>query len=143
MSNGTPVLIHLKTRHSQDGEVDEYEKEFQGQIFQIGDSLYLRYNEEKYEDGATVTFKIFGDSNNVQLTRKKEDSRMQLFFGDSQRISATYRTPYGDIPIETVTPDLTISLKENPLAGKININYLLYSGGQLLGEYKIRLQFTT
>ncbi|MCC7667014.1 DUF1934 domain-containing protein [Liquorilactobacillus satsumensis] len=141
MGNGTPVLIYLKTRHNQDGETVEYEKEFQGQIFQMGSSLYLRYNEETDEQ-STVTFKVF-ENGNVQLTRKNEDLRMQLFFGDNRRISATYRTPYGDIPIETVTPDLTVRLSEAPLAGKINIDYLLYSGGQLLGEYKIRLHFTT
>lgn len=84
--------------------------------------------------------KIDGDGN-VLLTRSSE-SEMRLRFANGKRIEARYRTPYGLFPIETVTPFLEIELQEGPLAGRVNIDYQLFAGEQLIGNYKIRLQFT-
>ncbi|MBZ5943036.1 DUF1934 domain-containing protein, partial [Weissella cibaria] len=78
---------------------------------------------------------------NVLLTRSSE-SEMRLRFANGKRIEARYRTPYGLFPIETVTPFLEIELQEGPLAGRVNIDYQLFAGEQLIGNYKIRLQFT-
>ncbi|KRM87322.1 hypothetical protein FD21_GL001315 [Liquorilactobacillus vini DSM 20605] len=142
LENGTPILIHLLTQREQAGEVSEYEKEFSGRIFQMGNSIYLRYIEANEPEKITVTFKITEDSS-IHLTRKRDDLKLQLFFKDNHRIAATYQTPYGLLPIETVTPNLQVILNEFPLAGKIKVDYLLYNGLELLGRYKIRLQFTT
>lgn len=139
MAKGTPVLIYLQTQRNQDGQVSDYAKKFQGQLFQIGPSLYLRYLEE--DEKATVTFKI-SENGIVQLTRKQEDIQMKLYFGNKQRIAALYRTSVGDVPIETITPNLNVTLRDNPLSGIIKIDYLLYNGAELLGDYKLRLQFT-
>jgi uncharacterized beta-barrel protein YwiB (DUF1934 family) len=142
LENGTPILIHLLTQREQNGEVSQYEKKFSGRIFQMGSSIYLRYVETKEPKETTVTFKITEDSS-IHLTRKQNDLKLQLFFKDNHRISATYQTPYGLLPIETVTPSLRVILNEFPLAGNISVDYLLYNGQDLLGKYKIRLQFTT
>ncbi|AUJ33151.1 YwiB family protein [Liquorilactobacillus nagelii] len=142
LEKGTPILIHLVTTREQDGEVSEYEKKFSGQIFQIGNSLYLRYVETQAPEKVIVTFKII-DQNSIQLTRKRSDLKLRLFFEDNHRVAAAYQTSYGVIPIETVTPHLQILLQQSPLAGAIKIDYLLYNGLELLGKYKIRLQFTT
>ncbi|KRM92946.1 DUF1934 domain-containing protein [Liquorilactobacillus cacaonum] len=140
MSSGTPVLVDLKTITKQNGETSKYERKFKGQVFQMGNSMYLRYNEDDSQESAIVTFKISFDGG-IQLIRKTNDMRMQLFFEDNKRIAAVYRTPYGEIPIETVTPVLNVTIDELPLVGNVAINYFLYSNGELLGEYKIRLQF--
>lgn len=139
LAKGTPVLIYLKTQRNQDGKISDYAKKFQGQLFQIGPSLYLRYLEE--ENRATVTFKI-SENGIIQLTRKQADVQMKLYFGNNQRIAALYRTSVGDIPIETITPVLNVTIRDNPLSGVIKIDYLLYNGEELLGDYKLRLQFT-
>ncbi|WP_057876033.1 DUF1934 domain-containing protein [Liquorilactobacillus aquaticus] len=141
MAKGTPVLIYLQTQRNQGGEISDYAKKFQGQLFRIGPSLYLRYLEEDEENKATVTFKI-SENGIIQLTRKQADIQMKLYFGDKQRIAALYRTAVGDIPIETITPALSVTTRDNPLSGVIKIDYLLYSGEKLLGDYKLRLQFT-
>ncbi|KRM08136.1 MAG: DUF1934 domain-containing protein [Liquorilactobacillus ghanensis] len=142
LEKGTPILIHLTTTREQAGEVSEYKKKFSGQVFQIGQSLYLRYVETQSPEKVIVTFKII-DEDSIQLTRKRAGLKLQLFFKDNHRVAATYQTSYGVIPIETVTPQLQILLQASPLAGVIRIDYLLYNGEELLGKYKIRLQFTT
>ncbi|MFT8425485.1 MAG: DUF1934 domain-containing protein [Liquorilactobacillus sp.] len=141
MSNGTAILITLQTFTKQEGTVSKYNRKFEGRLFQMGNSIYLRYTEDDNNETAVVTFKINNDGS-IQLTRKSKTMRTQLFFEDNKRISATYRTPYGEIPIETVTPSLNVNISDLPLAGAVRVDYLLYSGGKLLGEYKIRLQFT-
>ncbi|KRN27297.1 DUF1934 domain-containing protein [Liquorilactobacillus mali] len=141
LSNGIAILITLQTFTKQDNEVIKYDRKFEGQLFQMGNSIYLRYTEDDNQETAVVTFKINNDGG-IQLTRKSKEMRMQLFFENNKRVSATYRTPYGEIPIETVTPSLSVNINDFPLAGAVHVDYLLYSGGKLLGEYKIRLQFT-
>jgi uncharacterized beta-barrel protein YwiB (DUF1934 family) len=46
------------------------------------------------------------------------------------------------LPVETVTPMLRVRLRERPFSGEVNVDYDLYAGEQLLGNYKLRLQFT-
>ncbi|AXR44025.1 DUF1934 family protein [Pediococcus pentosaceus] len=142
LNNGIPIEIHLETFIEQEGEKTHLAFDEPGQIFQMGDSLYLRYQEKNEETGkkSPVTMKIDGDGN-VLLTRSSE-SEMRLRFANGKRIEARYRTPYGLFPIETVTPFLEIELQEGPLAGRVNIDYQLFAGEQLIGNYKIRLQFT-
>lgn len=77
LENGTPILIHLLTQREQAGEVSEYEKEFSGRIFQMGNSIYLRYIEANEPKKITVTFKITEDSS-IHLTRKRDDLKLQL-----------------------------------------------------------------
>ncbi|KRL01836.1 DUF1934 domain-containing protein [Liquorilactobacillus capillatus] len=143
MAKGTPVLVYVQTQRNQNGEISNYAKKFQGQLFQMGPSLYLRYLEEneKSADEATVTFKI-SENGIVQLIRRQADMQSKLYFGDKQRIAALYRTTAGDIPIETITPKLSVEIRENPLSGVIKIDYALYNNEELLGNYKLRLQFT-
>lgn len=137
-TNIPQVAVHLATTHTQDGTTTTMKQDFVGQFFAMGQALYLRYREP--EENATVTFKLQQDGK-VVLTRTKHDASLRLFFGDQQRIAATYRTPYGMIPIETMTPYLSLDLTDSPNAGKIALDYDLYSGGQKLGSYQIRLQF--
>ncbi|WP_439646261.1 hypothetical protein [Secundilactobacillus odoratitofui] len=46
------------------------------------------------------------------------------------------------MPVETVTPQLRVGFHERPFGGSASIDYQLYAGEQLLGNYEIRLQFT-
>ena len=141
-SNGIPIQIHLETFIKQEDQSDHMVFDEPGQAFQMGDSLYLRYEEFDEENNVKrpVTLKIDGDGN-VLLTRKSEHE-MRLRFSDGKRIEARYKTPYGILPIETLTPNLDIAIASHPLRGNVNIDYQLYAGEQLLGDYKIRLQFT-
>ncbi|GEP19647.1 DUF1934 domain-containing protein [Pediococcus argentinicus] len=142
LQTGVPVEIHLETFIDQEGEQTHLVFDEPGQLFKMGESIYLRYQEvdEESQKSIPVTLKIEGNGN-VQLTRDG-DAKVKLRFADGKRIEARYRTPYGMFPVETVTPMLDVRLRDRPFAGMVNINYQLFAGEQLLGNYKIRLQFT-
>ena len=78
----------------------------------------------------------------VQLNRQQGEMKMRLYFASQKRVSTTYKTPYGVIPIETLTNKINISKKDMPISAKVEVDYLLYSQEKIVGEYKIRLQFT-
>ncbi|AQW21716.1 hypothetical protein PL11_007180 [Lentilactobacillus curieae] len=139
-TNNLPVQIHLRTDILQDGKKANYVFDMEGQLVEIGDAIYIRYDEETDGDPIPVTIKIM-NSGDVKITRAGEN-RSQLMFSEGKRISAVYKTPYGPLDIQTVTPGLEIDLLENPLRGNVDISYLLYAGQELLGKYNISLQFT-
>ncbi|MTV82954.1 DUF1934 domain-containing protein [Secundilactobacillus folii] len=143
LSTSIPVGIHLTTHTVQDGQSSDYALDVEGQIVQIGETIYLRYQEPETDDengSVPVTMK-FLPNGDVALTRSGEN-HLRMHFSAGKRIRATYRTPYGLIPIETVTPQLRVGFHERPFGGSAAIDYLLYAGEQLLGNYEIRLQFT-
>jgi uncharacterized beta-barrel protein YwiB (DUF1934 family) len=142
LKNGTPIVVKVETIRKQDGEVSKYTETFNGQYVKMGSNIYLRYQEkhDQHED-ATVTFKITNDGE-VQLNRQQGEMKMRLYFASQKRVSTTYKTPYGVIPIETLTNKINISKKDMPISAKVEVDYLLYSQEKIVGEYKIRLQFT-
>ena len=65
-----------------------------------------------------------------------------MTFKPGKRIPSRYQTPYGNIPVEAFAGRMETVLEDDPRAGKLEIDYRLYNGDSLLGDYKIRLQFT-
>lgn len=141
LTQGIPISIQLKTIVQQEGETKDFYFEMIGQIVKIGAMLYIRYKEQQ-EDGqlVSVTIKIEPDGK-IQLIRSGE-LRMRLKFGYQERIETIYRTPYGLFEIATFTRHLHFSLKDQPIAGALLIDYDLYSQKEQIGEYHLELQFT-
>lgn len=138
----TNVMIHLETQSIQEGEVNNLVQDVPGQFFNMGRTIYLRFQEKlSGQDAAMVTFKINGNGE-VQLTRQAGQMRSRMFFIANRKIEARYQTPYGMLPLETVTPKMNVSVSEHPDSGQISIDYELLSNGRKLGQYKIRLHFT-
>ncbi|BDZ29930.1 DUF1934 domain-containing protein [Lactiplantibacillus sp. WILCCON 0030] len=142
LTTGVPVAIHLETQATQDGDTANYALDVDGQLVQMGDAFYLRYKEvsDATTEPIPVTIKLAANGD-VVLTRSAEN-RLRLHFSNGKRIQARYRTPMGVLPVETVTPMLQVRLRERPFSGAVNIDYELYAGEQLIGQYKLRLQFT-
>ncbi|AVL00546.1 DUF1934 domain-containing protein [Pediococcus inopinatus] len=142
LDTGVPIAIHLDTFITQEGEQSHFAFDEDGQLFQMGDSVYLRYQEtdEHTKNEIPVTMKIDEDGD-VLLTRAGEN-KLRLRFSDGKRIQARYRTPYGILPVDTVTPFLEIRMRDRPISGTVKVDYQLFAGESLLGDYKIRLQFT-
>ncbi|EIW15024.1 hypothetical protein, DUF1934 family [Lactiplantibacillus pentosus KCA1] len=142
LTTGVPVAIHLETRARQDGETANYALDVDGQLVQMGGAFYLRYKEvnDDEPDPIPVTIKL-ATNGDVVLTRSAEN-RLRLHFSNGKRVRAHYQTPMGMLPVETVTPMLRVRLRERPFSGEVNVDYDLYAGEQLLGNYKLRLQFT-
>ena len=142
LSTGVPVSIQLKTIVQQGNEQKDFFFDLEGQLVKMGDTLYIRYKEELLEDTepTPVTIKIEPDGH-VQLIRAGE-LRMRLRFGYQEKLDTSYRTPYGLLQISTFTHNLRVSLKDQPMSGKILVDYDLYSQTERIGEYHLELEFT-
>ncbi|MHC9534534.1 YwiB family protein [Enterococcus faecalis] len=142
LSTGVPVSIQLKTIVQQGNEQKDFFFDLEGQLVKMGDILYIRYKEELLEDTepTPVTIKIEPDGH-VQLIRAGE-LRMRLRFGYQEKLDTSYRTPYGLLQISTFTHNLRVSLKDQPMSGKILVDYDLYSQTERIGEYHLELEFT-
>ncbi|MCH4163828.1 MAG: DUF1934 domain-containing protein [Lentilactobacillus diolivorans] len=140
LATGVPAQIHLETSIVQDGKTSDFMFDVTGQLVKMGTSIYIRYSEDADEGPVPVTIKIM-ENGDVKLTRSAQN-RLQLLFSDGKRVAARYRTPYGNLDIQTVTSSLNMEILNQPLRGNIEIDYLLYAGNELLGKYHIRLQFT-
>jgi len=142
LSTGVPVSIQLKTIVQQGNEQKDFFFDLEGQLVKMGDTLYIRYKEELLEDTepTPVTIKIEPDGH-VQLIRAGE-LRMRLRFCYQEKLDTSYRTPYGLLQISTFTHNLRVSLKDQPMSGKILVDYDLYSQTERIGEYHLELEFT-
>ncbi len=141
IKNGLPVSIKLATKVTQHEETQDFYFDINGQIVNIGDTLYIRY-QELQPDGVEVpvTIKIMPDGT-VQLTRSGE-MRLKLKFVYRETVKTSYRTPYGEMLFGTYTRNLHVSLKDRPTSGKIFIEYDLFMADELVGNYQINLDFT-
>lgn len=139
----TPIKLHLHTVIEQMQQREEHIFDETGQITQVGNSLYLRYVETSEGQGLPVMIKIASDGT-LQLSRgnSKTDTQFKLYFNSNTPTLANYRTPYGKIPIKVVTNHLVIQVKQQPLAGEINLMYQLFDEKQHIGNYRLRLLFS-
>ncbi|WP_262314985.1 YwiB family protein [Lacticaseibacillus parakribbianus] len=145
LTHGIAITLHLETFVEQDGETEKHVFDEPGTLVAMGGTLYIRYREVDPTAGTDypVTLKLRTDGS-VQLSRGASDAEtnLRLHFANDRRILTRYRTPYGDIPVETVTPRLDVRMTEDPLAGEVYIEYQLFGNGEHLGNYRLHLQFT-
>ncbi|KRL08788.1 DUF1934 domain-containing protein [Schleiferilactobacillus perolens] len=144
LESAVPISIHLETRIQRKDEEEHHVYDEEGTIAQVGDNLYIRYEETNPEndDNQPVTVKIVPNGD-VQVTRGRSagNTFSRLFFSNGKRVIASYRTPYGMLSIETVTQALQVRIRQAPLAGRINIAYQLMAAGEYLGDYQLQLLF--
>ncbi|EST90555.1 hypothetical protein T233_00299 [Vagococcus lutrae LBD1] len=138
----TPIMLTLRTEIYQHDELEEFFYEVEGQLVEIGGTLYLRYQEpeDKNKAATNVTIKLNPDGS-VQLIRDGEN-RMRLRFSYQDKNDTDYLTPYGMLTISTMTHNLRVTLKDRPLSGTVAIDYDLMAGEEKLGVYHLRLKFT-
>ncbi|ETA73988.1 YwiB family protein [Ligilactobacillus equi] len=134
------VRVHLRTKQVQDGQTTLFNQKFTGELTQKDDKYYLRYIEENENGQAQVILKI--SAAEVLLTRKQEQLRLQIQLSAGQTLAARYHTAFGKLDLQAQTQKLLIELDEVETKGVIKADYQLYSGQELLGDYKLRLHFT-
>ncbi|WP_155287077.1 DUF1934 domain-containing protein [Lacticaseibacillus zhaodongensis] len=141
MSRGVPVQVHVETWVDQDGEKEHHQFDEPGQVVQLGDTWYVRYIEPG-DEHLPVTFKIQG-TEAVTLIRgsSNNDTHVRLQFIAEKQVTAQYHTPYGVIPVETITPRMDVALNNEPTGGEAYIEYRLSANGQHIGDYRLRLLF--
>ncbi|CAI2630870.1 DUF1934 domain-containing protein [Apilactobacillus apinorum] len=136
------VAVNLKTTIFQDGERQDFEFVEQGNLVKMSNGLYLRFKEHQDDkEVATVTIKITDE--HVQLTRKDEmGHQSRLIFNEEKIHKTAYQTQFGALKIEVKTKEINCEIIEDDNSGSLMIDYELYTGGMIVGEYNIRLHFS-
>ncbi|QBO36448.1 DUF1934 domain-containing protein [Periweissella cryptocerci] len=140
LTSGIPVEFKVNTWLLQAGQEETFEFSEMGQAFKMGSTLYLRYHETADGQSIPVTMKIQEDGD-VQLRRHSEND-LRLVFSPNTIKTTKYRTPMGLMDITTLTQRLDVEFFQKPFAGKVAIDYQLLTGEEVVGQHKIRLQFT-
>lgn len=140
--NGLEAEIHMETVLLQQGEVEKHLFEEKGKVLYMNDSYYIRYEETSEEHPPIpVTVKISADGT-VSLIRRGETTT-RLRFDIDKWTQSNYRLPTGVVSIRVKTNDVKISYYDRPLAGRVAVDYSLYLGEEKLGDYQVRLRYTT
>lgn len=141
VKNGLPAEIKMETSYVQNGETHHHSFEESGRVVYMNSSYYIRFEEAHDLEVIPVTIKINPDGV-VQLIRRGEQTT-RLVFNSDQDTETNYNTAAGIIPLRVTTHDLRVSYYDRPFAGRIWVDYTLSANQQKLGEYQIRLRFTT
>lgn len=144
LKNGQGIQVHLETTIHQEGESQQFIFDAPGQLIQMGNTLYIRYHEttsgKEKKEPIPVTIKIQPEGN-VQIMRG-EKKHTRLKFSYEKKVPISYATPQGVFSIESYTPYLHFSLKDQPLHGQLDLHYALYAKENLLGMYELQLTFS-
>lgn len=139
--NGIPVSVKLRTKISQDNHHQSFLHESMGQAVRVGENWYIRY-EENGEDQQPITVMIkLTSEGSIHLTRNGIQ-KTKLIFHPKLVTQSNYQTPYGIMVLTNQTHQLSVHFAENPLSGKVDIYYELFSGEEnSIGKYQLHLEF--
>lgn len=134
-----PVKVQLATTMTQDGQQDHFEFSESGEFINLNGKYYLRYLE--HQNGAETPVQFRLDEGAIHLHRQGA-TETRLKFDLSQPTITHYRTEYGMIQLQVLTSELTTNLDPLIPAGRLTVAYELHAGEQLIGSYRLELQFS-
>lgn len=143
-NNRFDVNVELNIDTVQSGEMTHTKISEPGQFIQMGDSMYLRFNESlDNDDTASILVKIT-ESGEIHVKRVAKSINLAslLYFTHQKHNTGHLETEYGILPLQTFTKDSKVEFVSNPLSGKINIDYDLIYDNNVIGNYKFRLIFS-
>ncbi|CAJ1192242.1 hypothetical protein LCR01_12540 [Companilactobacillus crustorum] len=143
-NNRFDVKVELNIDTVQSGELTHTKISEPGQFIQMGDSMYLRFNESlDNDDTASILVKIT-ESGEIHVKRVAKSTNLAslLYFTHQKHNTGHLETEYGILPLQTFTKDSKVEIVSNPLSGKINIDYDLIYDNNVIGNYKFRLIFS-
>ncbi|HJA23719.1 MAG TPA: DUF1934 domain-containing protein [Candidatus Limosilactobacillus intestinavium] len=120
-------------------QTEEFEFNEEGQLIRLnGGQTYLRYIEHQDGQETPIKFRLDGDA--VQLDRHGA-RETRLVFQTDQETTTRYQTEYGPIHLVVHTKELVKEVDFANCHGMVKATYLLKNNGQVLGSYRIQLQF--
>lgn len=141
VQKGTVMEYRLETRINQEGQKEIFVYEGQGQIVQMGEWLYLRYEEAETKNKVTIKLSRAGK---MMIMRRQGDELLSRLSFDSEKLgSAQIPTQAGLMEIQTKTNHMLQNYKEQPFSGYVEVAYTIGVGEESLGSYELSLQFTT
>lgn len=140
IDEGVTVSVIMNTQ-IKDGENEETVKiATNGKLFKKNTSLYLQFKEERQELGSVNQIIKIDDCNEVAVTRQGAVSMKQRFLL-GEKTSGIYRSPLGEMLMETKTTSIAIKINEQQVEGSIKISYQLHMQHQFAGNYHVSIIF--
>ena len=134
-----PVKVHLTTSMQLDGNEYHFEFEEDGELIHLSQGHhFLRYTEHQQGQATPVQIALNGDQ--VRLTRKGPRQTKLLFVENGETVTK-YHTEYGMIPLHVICDRLIQEMDADNNQGQLEVHYRLKNNGQVLGSYRIKLQF--
>lgn len=134
------VLIQIVTTqfHSDREEPERIELTTEGTYRFKNNHLYLVYKESELSgmEGTTTTLKLI--EGNVSLKRHGTQN-IDMLFSQGKRVKTLYHTPYGDIPMEILTRNIELDIKEDPFEAHVAIDYDISVKGLFEGKNKMTI----
>lgn len=120
-------------------ETEHFEFTESGQLIRLnGGQVYLRYLEHQDGQETPVQFRL--DEDRVQLDRRGPRQTRLVFEAGSETMTR-YQTEYGIIHLGVETRQLIKKIDFTNHTGSLQAAYRLKNQGQVLGTYRIQLQF--
>lgn len=141
LTKGLPARVILETTIVQEEEVFQHSFDEMGRIVAMNDNYYIRYEETKGDEDISTLIKLLPDGT-VTLTRHGEHTT-RMIFDYQEETHTSYPTPTGIMQLRVKTTKLNVVYNDQPFAGQVEIDYVLYLEEYPLGTYQLRLRFTT
>lgn len=141
IEKGTQIEYQMETIIKQEGEQEVFFYKGLGKAIQMGEWLYIRYEEEGTENKVTIKLSEAGKVIIIRRENKKLSSRMS--FETTSKGVALLSTPAGMLEMETISHRILQDYQDKPFGGIIQLDYSLSMKEQLFGNYSISLHFTT
>ena len=132
MSESKKIRLRIVSRLTQfDGDVMETKNARSGMLRCEGGAMMLEYDDVQDDERAHIVLEMHAGrmpgENRVRMLRKGMTSA-QLTFLPGKRVSSSYVTMYGEIPVAVDTRRVTILTQEN--GGCLTLDYDVYMGGE-------------
>ena len=133
----TKVKIDFTSRITQGKESETFTKKCQGELIESGETTRVSYLEDDQ-----VPVKILIRENNVIIRRGSDQNNYsQLHFIVGERKDCRYVAQGYQMDLQSTTEFIKFFAKNNN-SHELQIEYNLYSGLYLIGNYTVTLIFT-
>lgn len=132
----------MKVSSVQDDQRNEYLFEEIGRYACIKGSRYVQFDEKIDGQSVLVTLKINPMDKEVILIRHTQKPT-RFVFNNQEETKIHYYTMAGMTELTVHTKRITLTHTDYPTSGNVMIDYQLWMGEQLIGDYAIQLHFTT
>lgn len=131
------VLMEILNSQTVQGDTQEISDRVIGELFSGENEFSVSYA-DKNLGGQTVVTVCGADGVSVKRTGSLFDTEMVLKKG--KRCAFVYKTPYGEIMLETDTSFISSLVEEN--GGFIELEYDLLQGGVKQSQNKMKISFS-
>ena len=112
-----------------------------GKLYTKGGKRYLLY-ELPDEDNRSVVVKhmIIFNNRNIEITKSAPGLKTRILYEPGASTETDYSTPYGNLTLVFSTKSITYD--ESDVRLLIEVNYDIFSGGELLSENRLVIDCT-